>query len=620
MVARGKRPMRPLQKMTLFSFCLLFPYGWKATYAAESLSLIVESNVPVTPPQGSHLNWYELKADPEEGNNLIICGARRDAVDNAYYGVVYASRDGGRSWKTVFEDRSSTWVSEQSCAFGRRHRAYFISQASSVDEAIHAEIETTRIFVSSDAGMTWEETAKTGGADYTNSIVAGSPESNAQELYVFYNGSSQRNPVMGHGSTVDFFRVSEDGKSLGERQTVPGMAERNYQGVYPSSSVILGDGTPIVLFVAGKKAATASRNVLFDVGVVRFGSGGPSKPTIVGTLSARNGPGGLSCPSTLSNSLAYDRARNLLYLAYNNIDAGHCAVMLTSSRDGGQTWSPPHDLSRFGSYSSMFFPVLALGQDGVIGVLWRGRPEHLPDCWYFSILRNGRRVEDTVLLSPCRNNDSLREQSSGYLDTVIQQADARKPASIELLTRRDNLLRIGFTATPDGVFHPVWTTTGDGFGELRTARIRRAPQLHPGAGPQFNVSALSEVTDKVTVLYGGEQRLDHRSDSATLELLFRNRNTTVIQNPLYLKVEAMASDFGKVELVDPHPFPSIGAGYLNASSCLPRGSLAPGETTLPCPLVFHFTKENSARSHRYFILRFQLRVFVLPHRSLTGQD
>ena len=64
----------------------------------------MEWNVPITPPGGSLLHWYELKGDPEDVNNLIVCGARRDAQNDAYYGVVYFSHDGGRSWKTAFED------------------------------------------------------------------------------------------------------------------------------------------------------------------------------------------------------------------------------------------------------------------------------------------------------------------------------------------------------------------------------------------------------------------------------------------------------------------------------------------------------------------------------------
>src|SRR2546428_12711183 len=93
--------------------------------------------------------WYEIKVDPEDQNKMIICGTKWDAVQNSLLGVVYASSDAGVTWHTALEDRSSLWVTEHSCAFGRDHRAYFVSEASKVvDGQLHHELGTTRLFVS----------------------------------------------------------------------------------------------------------------------------------------------------------------------------------------------------------------------------------------------------------------------------------------------------------------------------------------------------------------------------------------------------------------------------------------------------------------------------------------
>jgi hypothetical protein len=605
--------MHTLHKMTSFLVCLLCVGNCNGVSTLDT-RLVVESNVPVTPPNGGHLDWFEMKADPEDGNNLIVCGARQDARDNAYYGVVYSSWDGGRSWKTVLEDRGGTWVSEQSCAFGQRHVAYFISQAT-VDPRTPAEVEATRIFVSSDAGRTWTESAKTEGADYTNSVIARSPDSSTQQLYVFYNGSSKSDPVKKLGSTVDFFTVSEDGTRVSQRQTVPGMAELNYHGVYPSSSVVLNDGTPVVLYDAGQLNPGANGIGRFDIGVARFALGRPPESTVVATYSARNKAPGPLCPASLSNSLAYDKVRNRLYVAYNDIASHHCALMLTSSGDGGRTWAPPHELhASQNSHSTMYFPILTVNHDGVMGLLWRGKPRHSPDCWYFSLSRTGLNLEQTTLLSPCFDDNPLKKQSTGYLFTTILQAKAGQPASVDVLTRRDDLLRIGITATPDGVFHPVWSTFGDGFGELRTARIRIARPSHPTGIEPINQAGLTEVTDKITTLYGGEQRLDHESNSAILELSFRNNSPNPIKGPLYLKIENTSSDFGTIEFVNRGSLTSLGASYSDVSSLLPTGSLAPGETTSTYRLNFHFTNENPAVGNRSFILRLKLRIFCQQQR------
>jgi hypothetical protein len=571
--------------------------------------LTLDWNVPVTEAAGSLLNWYEMKSDPEDSDNLIVCGTKRDAQNNAYYGVVYASHDGGKSWNKALEDRSSSWVTEHSCAFGHRHVAYFVSEASKVvDGEAHHALGTTRVFVSSDGGGTWSETAKTGWADFSTSVVAPRSDGQGEQLYVFYNGDSQYNFAKQIGSTLDFFTVSEDGKNVSDRQTVPGMVERDYQGVYPSSSVVLNDGSPIVLYAARKESTTANGLVPIEIGVVRITSRGASAPIIVAAPVVGTEPP--ACPPSLSDPLAYDRAHDALYVAYNDVVAGHCALSLATSRDGGLTWSSPHELSIDGeSHDSRYFPILAVNRDGVIGVLWRGKREFSPDCWYFSISKDGSRLDDTVILSPCVNIYSLEDQSSGYLAAVIRQPKAGQSASVELVTFRDYQSRVGITATPDGVFHPLWSTLGDGFGELRTARIQINDRPQPLVAESVPPVPLSDVTDKITVLYGGEQRLDRQTKSVIFDISFRNDSSIPIQGPLYLEIKNARSDFGNIELMNPLPHGSQVPEYLKMSSCLDGALLGPSTTTSPCHFVFHFTKENPPKGNRFLIVGMKLRVF-----------
>lgn len=571
--------------------------------------LILDWNVPVTEAAGSLLNWYEMKSDPEDSNNLIVCGTKRDAQDNAYYGVVYASHDGGKSWNKALEERSSSWVTEHSCAFGHRHVVYFISEASKVvDGEPHHASGTTRIFVSSDGGETWTESAKTGWADFSTSVVAPRSSGHGEQLYVFYNGDSKYNVAKQLGSTLDFFTVSEDGKNVSERRTVPGMAERDYHGVYPSSSVVLNDGSPIVLYEALKGSTGANGIVPVEIGVVRITSDGASAPIIVAAPVVGMEP--RACPPSLSDPLAYDRAHDVLYVAYNDVVSGHCALLLATSRDGGLTWPSPHELSTDAeSDDSRYFPILAVNRNGVIGVLWRGKREYSPDCWYFSISRDGSKLDDTVNLSPCMNIYSLEDQSSGYLATTIRQPKAGQSTSVELLTFRDYQSRVGITATPDGVFHPLWSGLGEGFGELRTARTQPPEGAQQLATEPDPLPPLSDVTDKITALYGGEQRLDRETKSVLCDISFRNDSSVPIPAPLYLKIENLSSDFGNIELVKPQPQDPQDAEYLKLSSCLDGDVLRPTTTTSPCHFAFHFTKENPPKGNRFLILRMKLRFF-----------
>src|ERR1700730_9401623 len=117
--------------------------------------------------------WYEAKVDPEDLRNLIICGTKWDARRNAPFGFVYNSKDGGITWQTALEDRSSAWVTEHSCTFGPGHAAYFISEAAKmVDGVMHHELGTSRLYVSTNGGISWSESIQTGWADYSTSAVS----------------------------------------------------------------------------------------------------------------------------------------------------------------------------------------------------------------------------------------------------------------------------------------------------------------------------------------------------------------------------------------------------------------------------------------------------------------
>ena len=91
--------------------------------------------------RGGWYPWYQVAADPTDPERLIVCGSKWDAKDNALYGFVFSSLDGGQSWHTALEDKNSTWVSEQSCAFGVNGKAYFVSEASKViDGSPHHDV------------------------------------------------------------------------------------------------------------------------------------------------------------------------------------------------------------------------------------------------------------------------------------------------------------------------------------------------------------------------------------------------------------------------------------------------------------------------------------------------
>jgi hypothetical protein len=594
-------------RIGLLVLCLLFGGSPKVGSSFPVEPLTMEWNVAVTPPPGRVSHWFEMKVDPEDSDHLIVCGTEWNAQQNAFYGVVYVSHNTGRDWRVAMEDHATSWVTEHSCAFGRRHTAFFVSEASKViDGDAHHDLGTTRIFRSSDSGETWSERAQTGWADFSVSAVAPiQGGSDGQRLYVFYNGDSKYSPRDKLGSTVDFFSVSEDGRELSQRQTFPGMAERNYQGVYPSSTAVLKDGTVVVLFNANRKVTSGSGIRDIDIGVVRLTSQGMSAPSLVASPSFKSDHP--ACPGSLSNSLAYDERQDLLYVAYNDISYGHCALLLTRSNDHGSTWSRPAEIFGTNSATPIYFPILAVNRDGILGLLSRGKSQYSPDCWYFSTLRDGKSQDDTIPLAPCLNLDSLSSQSSAYLMTHIRQSKLAEPARLDVLTIRDYLSRVSMISTADGAFHPIWSSTGSGFGELRTSAVRvgSKPRLPESHDPE---RSLTEVTDKFSVLYGGMQALDLSTNSIALKISLRNRSSVPVQGPLYLKAEDIKSDFGEIELVET-PEVSAWNGYVEVSSGAGAKSLSPGEMTPAFGLAFHVKNVNTPLANANFVAKLKLRLF-----------
>jgi hypothetical protein len=204
----------------------------------------------------------------------------------------------------------------------------------------------------------------------------------------------------------------------------------------------------------------------------------------------------------------------------------------------------------------------------------------------------------------------LENQSSGFLATVIRQSKGGQPASVEIVTLRDYQSRVGIATTADGVFHPLWSTVGDSFGELRTARIRVNGEPNPAAADSISLGSLADVTDRVTVLYGGAQRLDRESKSVMFDISFRNDGPAPIEGPLYVEVENTRSDFGDFALMN-HLFDVPDHDSLRMFSCMGGNPLGPGRTSSPCHLVFRFISENAAGGKTFSILGIRLRIFCL---------
>ena len=529
---------------------------------------------------GVHL-WYEIKADPEEPSNLILCGTKWDASTNGPYGFVYASSDSGSSWWTVLEDRNSAWVTEHSCAFGSRHRAYFISEASKViDGEQHHNLGVTRLFVSPDAGKHWIETKKTGWADYSTSAVS----SATARLYTFFNEPSTADPGRNRGNSVGLLVFSPDGVQV--KGPFFFRPQRNYQGVYPRDATPLRNGEVAALYYAARKTAASMEG---ELGVVRADQS--AEPSLAGTVIAR-GSFDKDCLSFDHNALAYDRERNRLFVVYVE-GCKSSRMMLTSSDDDGRTWAKSVAVAERGEGTTIKYPSLVARSGEKLG-LWWSEWRDASGRWFFGELQDQKFVGPPFELSPDAetldvSNDSLWTTIERRRGVESEDASALSGPAIligvrglvDVVWRDSGLLAIG-----DRIL-AIWPSIGPEGMRLNSRMLdaRRSVSNEKNSGGLAE-TPFQDVTARSAIAYAGKQSFDHSTGTLTVCLAVANRGNRAIRLPIKLEATDIQSPAGLVSILNATNGLAGSGAIWDVSDSVTGDRLPPASTTNPFCLLF----------------------------------
>ena len=447
--------------------------------SGEEVSVRVFSEATINSSIDGMHDGYEIQADPEDANNLIVCGMRWDSKDNASYGFLYSSQDGGKTWSMVLEDKHTTWVSEESCAFGVHGVAYFVAAASKVDDAgTHHGQGTTRIYVSRDAGRTWTLGIETGWTDFSASVVDRDPGPDQNRLYVFFNDPSLFYLSVGNQAALDKLpKVGQDaGSSIGlisyrDGDTAvsgpffnPQMYRLLLHGSFPGQNLILKDRSLLTLFWSKKRVFDEEHKrdkvqFIFASQHTDRNRKTLSEPVTVYSFYSDES----KCDSYLSAPAVYDPSTNTIYLTYLDGPKDRCMLMLATSSDDGKSWSahpwterivPGSEVvkARDTDYQSL---DLARNRDGVMALSWH---DASTSCWYISVSTdNGQSYSHPEQLSCSPDGDGKYRINNAYLGLKIDQA---KP-DVFAQFRVDNSIYIasshvsGMSASTDGAFLPV---------------------------------------------------------------------------------------------------------------------------------------------------------------------
>jgi hypothetical protein len=584
----------------------------------------------------SGLGWhpqYEIHIDPENSDNMIVCGIEFDAKDNAFYDYVSYSSDQGKTWDVALQPKNSTFESEESCAYGVHGVAYLVTSASKVieDEA-HHEQGTTRIYVSHDSGKTWALGVKTGWNDWSTSVVDTAPGPNQNRLYAFFNGNlfyqslgrddpgeAQMKTNNNTGSYLAMITYKDGDSQVGGPVFVTALAAEKYTrgGSFPGAAMVLKDGA--VLTLNSTKHRTDKNVAEYMIQAIRTTPDrtGLDKPVkVVSSLDtpADDNASGVTCSSYFLDSAAtYDSVHDTVYFAFGQVNKKMCQLMLTNSTDGGKTWSMPQVIRASAADGDQEFgnPAIAINKDGLIAMMWQ--KTYRTGCWMFATSTDdGKTLSRATQIGTCAAAETKpSELSSNYLWDSFFQADPHSPDPIERINLRNTREAVwrnedSIAVTPDGAFHPVWSDAGNGDGELRTAEIHVTPveALITNA-----TEGLTDVTTRVAVLYGGNQSYDPKTKIITLDTVIKNNSDQPLSGPFKLTVPGLYKDFGFGEIANSDNKVAGGGAVWDISSSV-GPTLAPGATSKPFALKFRYTADEDTPRDSDDILGLRVKVYA----------
>ncbi len=605
-----------LPRLAALSKCLLAFVCLSVASLAAAQDFTIENNVAANPPGGGWYPWYEIHADPENAQNLIICGSRWDAKDNAQYGFVYSSIDSGKTWQTALEDKNSTWVSEESCAFGVHGVAYFVTDASKVDEKgmLHHEDGTTRIYATHDSGRTWKEAIKTGWTDYSSSVVDTAPGPNQNRLYIFFNNLWTFYHALGDqkaldhlpkgGNSVGLISYKDGDKQIAGPIANPEMAAINYHGSYPAPSFLLKDGSLLTLFSSHftTRDTNGKKKREFVIASIRSNQQRTSLEKPVTVVTDVPEPGREEkCGFALTSGGAYDSVHDVIYFAYPLDTGKSCQLMLTSSKDGGKSWAAaqPAHLTGSGSESLYEMPALAVNRDGTLGAMWQDGPDH-ENCWIFAASRDeGKSFGPVQKLDQCSTSArNMQPLGNAYLWSVLFQpatTDKNGQTHIAIRYTRDATWRDSHSivAMPNGSFHAAWMDSETSQGEIRTA-VLRPENVDPITSDQL--AGLAPVGNTVSILYGGAQRYDAATGTLTLEVTLRNNGSAPVRGPFKLQVSDLNSGYLNLQVANATNDLTGKGAIWDLSNAVPGNALEPSAESQSYALVFHSTPKDGQRA------------------------
>jgi hypothetical protein len=561
-----------------------------------SAQITVGPNVQVSLANGDRRHFEVLAAaDPVHPDRLLACSMVLSTKANAKSVIVYASFDGGASWKPTLEDTRSSFVGDPACVYGFADTAY--AATLPIMKGPHGEAEMA-IYRSIDGGRTWQAPTVRPFIDREYLAVDRSTGPHRGRVYLYANGERLDSAGTRVSAQLQLLRSLDGGKTFGEPVGAP--TSERYQVMIPGTGAVMPDGRIAIPFMA----LESMHDTTGLIGVTIADQGGErlTTPVVIGGSSQCRRPGvGLGVAAAVDESDGPFRGR--LYVVWSGGRSGRCEIMLATSSDTGRTWSTPvhvnDDVTRPDPRNGPddFMPAVAVNNAGVVGVSWydrRDRPDNRGfDLRFAASMDGGMSFLPSVPVSP--KSDGRPAPASRELIAFVDGGGCRcrhmRGGPLVSHVNSDEVVYgVGDTrdmvADSRGVFHPFWYDSRTGVSQLWTAPVTVSGRAALHGSPAL--AALQDVTDQVTLDYANTS-YDPRTGSVSLDAMITNTSDSVLQGPMKVRVLRLSSPAGVPRLIDAANGERGAGAVLDFSPMLPDGRLRPGESSRAMRLRFAIT-------------------------------
>ena len=507
------------------------------------------------------------------------------------------SRNGGQTWRDITLPKEDEGCFDPMTAAAADGRMYLLHTMSgrNFGEALGRSSPrrkgTIRIYSTEDQGRSWNDPVELDcplAPDHPRMVVDNSGGPHHGRLYVVWNEVSDTFIKQKYHL---FMHYSGDG---GKTFSDPILLHDEEGGkLVATEPVVLSDGTLLVTYYQYYWPLSDKKNDRQPFYILRSSDGGetfgkPEKVIEVGSSAWRHLRGdfgrAFTLPIVVADTSESSPYRDRMYMVWDDVSKDESNIWLTWSADMGRTWSEPLRLNDNlhtpgGPSDFRMTPVVAVNQEGVVGVAWYDRRnDPARRCWeqYFGAsLDGGETFLPNVAVSTapsCPEKDlppSVHVWNvSPYFDDTLPSEEELSKAPDRERRRMEEVVGIerafreaskdiqaarirvsfdpgrniwpghytGLTHDAEGVFHALWADRRNELQQLFTARIQVLTSPEPSPPPTHTAM----VTELVR-LVGGPAKYEEAKGTATFELQVRNVSEQTIYAPLKVRVTKVAS-------------------------------------------------------------------------------